>query len=56
MELTASELYRRARKVAKYYNGMTVTRAEQLDAMKDLQELIRALDSNQTTPRTDLED
>jgi len=42
MELSVVELFRRAKKVAKLYNGTYATRAEQLEAMKDLQDFIKA--------------
>ena len=38
------ELYRRARKVAKYHNGLVVPRAMQLEAIRELQELIKFID------------
>lgn len=46
MELTTSELVKRARKVAKLYNGTTVPRVVQLEAMKALQDFIYALDAS----------
>jgi len=44
MELTTAELIKRARRVAKLYNGTVAPRAVQLEAMKDLQDFIYALD------------
>ena len=38
------ELYRRARKVAKYHNGLVVPRAMQIAAIRELQELIKLID------------
>jgi hypothetical protein len=55
MKLTTEELVRRARKVAKLYNGHVAPRAMQLEAMKDLQDFIHALDSTPTGPKTSSE-
>ena len=50
MELTTAELIKRARKVAKLYNGTVAPRAMQLEAMKDLQDFIYALDASTSQP------
>jgi hypothetical protein len=39
------ELYLRARKVAKYHNGLVVPRAMQLESIRELQELIKLIDA-----------
>jgi hypothetical protein len=38
------ELYLRARRVAKYHNGLVVPRAMQLESIRELQELIKLID------------
>ena len=50
MELTTSELIKRARRVAKLYNGHVAPRAMQLEAMQDLQAFIYALDASTSQP------
>lgn len=46
MDLT-TELYRAARKVAKYHNGLVVPRAMQLEAIRELQDVIKVIDAYQ---------
>lgn len=43
------ELYRKARRVAKLYNGEVAPRHQQLQAMKELQELIHRLEAPSTS-------
>jgi len=54
MELSIAELYRRAKRVAKTYNGKNYTRREQIDSMADLQWFILEIEKADRA-RKDLE-